>query len=1059
MSNSASYSVAWPNLRQRIADLVTSGRTDAIETLFTEHRDLRSQEQLLIDCIYAEFCFREERDQTPPLAEYLNRFPEHAKQLQALFEVHEALKTPSVIGATAGLTQESPNAEQEDNVALPPSAVSAGAADNQFDQPTHFGRYRIEALLGRGGFGVVYKAWDDQLRRSVAIKVTYRQFLSSNGRNAYLTEARTVASLDHPHIVPVHDVGQTEKGDYYLVAKLIDGSDLASRMKANRPSHQESVKIVASIAEALHHAHGKGLVHRDIKPGNILIDTQGHAFLTDFGLALREEDFGRDQGQAGTPGYMSPEQARGEGHRVDGRTDLYGLGVVLYELLTGRRPFQSNDTLDLLLRISENEVRPPRQLDDTISRELERICLKALALRVSDRYSTGSDFAEDLRLFAEQEFPKTIPGKPSGTSPQDTAQFVAAPQQNATPGADSPVTPSVTRPPVTPTPTGPTGVVPRGLRSFDQSDADFFLELLPGPVDRMGLPDSIRFWKRKIETHDAEESFSVGLIYGPSGCGKTSLVKAGVIPRLADTVIPIYVEATGNDTEPRLLRAIHRRIPALDGERGLKDTLTAIRRGQGLSPGKTLLLVIDQFEQWLHARDVYRNTELTAALRQCDGILVQCIVMVRDDFWLSVSRFMRELEVDIEASNSRLVDLFNLDHAARVLGLFGRAFEKLPDSSSKWTKDQQEFVKQAVAGLAQERKVVSVRLALFAEMMKSRDWTTAALNEVGGTEGVGTTFLEETFSSRSAPPQYRHHQTAARAVLAALLPAADTDIKGHMRSQQELAEAVGDAKYSSRSAVRGSNLEEVGTASRRSVRSSISPDFAELLRILDSELRLITPTDSEDRQECERQGVSPSSSSSISAQPTSFRYYQLTHDYLVPSLREWLMRKQKETRYGRAELKLAERSASWNAKRENKQLPTVTEWLSIRTLTDSKRWTESQRTMMRKAARAHGTLWGGLLLTVLLVGAGIQQWVSMERETNLQQQTQTAVEAMQNNLGPSVSFNLKKLRTLPEPFVLPELQTRFRSTDNARHKLWLAFALAGYGELDAAYLVSQIEEY
>ncbi|RLT22879.1 MAG: DUF1559 domain-containing protein, partial [Planctomycetota bacterium] len=895
--------------------------------------------------------------------------------------------------------------EAKDEFATQEPASWGNPANSKASQRSHFGRYRVEKFLGRGGFGEVYRAWDDQLKRPVAIKVTFQQFLTSGGNESYLAEAQTVASLDHPHIVPVFDVGQAENGDYYVVSKLIEGSDLAGRIGEQRPSRAESVAIIMSVAEALHHAHTKGLVHRDVKPANILIDSHDRAFLADFGIALREVDFGRTEGKIGTPAYMSPEQARGEGHRVDGRCDLYSLGVVLYELLTGRRPFQSKNTLDLLLRIAESEVRPPRQLDDSISRELERICLKALALRASDRYATGSDFAEDLRYLAEQETPRTRPGSGVLSSEQSANPF----------NASSPLEVSS---PVTPTPTGPTRVVPRGLRSFDQTDAEFFLELLPGPVDRMGLPDNIRFWKRKIESEDSEQSFSVGLIYGPSGCGKSSLIKAGVIPRLADTVLPVYIEATGDDTEQRLARAIQKKIPALGGERGLRDTLTAIRRGQGLPPGKSLLLVIDQFEQWLHAHDDYRNTELTAALRQCDGLQVRCIVMVRDDFWLSVSRFMRELEVDIEASNSRLVDLFDLDHAARVLGLFGRAFGKLPDSSSKWTKDQQEFVQQAVAGLAEDRKVVCVRVALFAEMMKSRDWTTAVLREVGGTKGVGTTFLEETFSSRSAPPQYRHHQRASRAVLAALLPESDSDIKGHMRSQAELLEASG---YQDRPS-----------------------DFNDLLRILDGELRLITPTDPE--------GDSHSSSSRDSSLAT--RFFQLTHDYLVPSLREWLTRKQRETRKGRTELKLSERSATWDAKRENKQLPTVTEWFSIRVLTDKKHWTEPQRAMMRTAARTHGVMWGAVLLTVLLVGTGIQQWAVAERWKNLQEQTRAAAESLQNTLA----GNLKELGRLPKELVLPELQTRFASATNARHKLSLAIALAGYGELDAEYLVSRIDD-
>ena len=172
------------------------------------------------------------------------------------------------------------------------------------------------------------------------------------------------------------------------------------------------------------------------------------------------------------------------------------------------------------------------------------------------------------------------------------------------------------------------------------------MELLPGPRDREGLPDSIRFWKTRIEETDPDKTFSVGLIYGPSGCGKSSLVKAGLLPRLSEDVISVYVEATADETESRLLKGLQKTLPWtwLDNL-NLKDTLAALRRGQGIPAGKKVLIVLDQFEQWLHAKKEEENTELVQALRQCDGEHVQCIVMVRDDFWMAATRFMRELEI------------------------------------------------------------------------------------------------------------------------------------------------------------------------------------------------------------------------------------------------------------------------------------------------------------------------------------------------------------------------------------------------------------------------------
>ncbi len=257
-----------------------------------------------------------------------------------------------------------------------PGPSSAGPP---VDLQVHIGRFRVIKILGEGGFGRVYLAQDDQLHRPVAIKVPHAHLVTQTANaEAYLSEARAVANLDHPNIAPVFDVGSTDLFPCFIVSKYIDGSDLATRLKESPLPLHQAVELAATVAQALHHAHTQGVIHRDIKPGNILLDKNGKPFVADFGLALREQDVGKGPCYAGTPAYMSPEQARGEGHRVDGRSDIFSLGIVLYELLTGRRPFRGDVDEEVLNQIVSVEVRPSRQFDDRIPRELDRICLKDL---------------------------------------------------------------------------------------------------------------------------------------------------------------------------------------------------------------------------------------------------------------------------------------------------------------------------------------------------------------------------------------------------------------------------------------------------------------------------------------------------------------------------------------------------------------------------------------------------------------------------------------------------------------------------------------------------------
>jgi tRNA A-37 threonylcarbamoyl transferase component Bud32 len=273
-------------------------------------------------------------------------------------------------------------------------------------EPTKFGRYEIKGEIGRGGMATVYHAYDPRFEREVAIKVLPHEMLHDvQFRTRFEREAKTVAMLEHPAIVPVYDFGE-EDGQPYFVMRFMTGGSLSDRMKLGPMSVTEAARLMAHLAPALDEAHAKGIVHRDLKPGNILYDQYNQPYISDFGIAKLSESQANVTGSAivGTPAYMSPEQAQGEG--IDGRSDIYGLGVILFEMLTGQQPYHGDTPMSVVVKHITDPVPHILDVKPELPSDLEEVVEKAMAKDRNERYQTVKALAEDLEAIAKGEKPK-----------------------------------------------------------------------------------------------------------------------------------------------------------------------------------------------------------------------------------------------------------------------------------------------------------------------------------------------------------------------------------------------------------------------------------------------------------------------------------------------------------------------------------------------------------------------------------------------------------------------------------------------------------------------------
>ena len=349
------------------------------------------EREIQLAAIFSDLSDRAAKGESLSLAQVSQAHPEFAKDLRELWG---AVMLADAVGSqvndqlSQGLQSDAP------------------LATFKLDLPCQIGDYELTEELGRGGMGVVFKANQLSLKRDVALKMLLRGQLASEADAArFRQEAESVARLDHPGIVPVYEFGELD-GRPFFSMKYVEGETLQQLLQNGPLPPQYTARILAAVARAVHYAHERGVLHRDLKPSNILIDRHGNPHVTDFGLARRTTDAAsltKSGAVLGTPAYMAPEQAAGNRGDVGPSSDVYGMGTILYQSLTGRPPFQAASPVDVVLMVLEQEPLPPRILNPKAERDLSMVALRCLQKPPDLRYDTAMELAEDLEAFLADE--------------------------------------------------------------------------------------------------------------------------------------------------------------------------------------------------------------------------------------------------------------------------------------------------------------------------------------------------------------------------------------------------------------------------------------------------------------------------------------------------------------------------------------------------------------------------------------------------------------------------------------------------------------------------------
>ena len=390
------------DLRAQQLSAWEAGDRVALESLLADHPEIHDDQEALLHLIYAEVLLREEYGERPALDEYVRRFSACESALRRQFAFHDAF---GVLG--------------DDSLPGSKTTAVSDAPDREVNRAfKEIGPYEILGEIGRGGMGIVYKGRHRTLTtRLAAIKVLLTGAGGVEERQRFLTEARSVASLQHPNIVRIYDVFDppTGGGDPFVALEYVEGGTLADRIGGTPLPPREAATLLLPLAEAIEHAHLRGIIHRDLKPANVLLANGATVpKVTDFGLAKQLD---ADSAQTrtgvimGTPSYMAPEQASGRTHEVGPAADIYGLGAIFYEALTGRPPFRADTVLNTLAQVVAEDPVPPRSLQPGVPPDLETICLKCLNKTPDRRYASAGTLADDLRRFLRGE---PILARPTG---------------------------------------------------------------------------------------------------------------------------------------------------------------------------------------------------------------------------------------------------------------------------------------------------------------------------------------------------------------------------------------------------------------------------------------------------------------------------------------------------------------------------------------------------------------------------------------------------------------------------------------------------------------------